>query len=182
MNSPSFSPYLRLHWRYLHILRTSFSCECLGLWLIFVHLWTENDISRQKLLITYIRIMIPDEYPLFLVLSWIFHCLCSERKIYSVLCGTSITTLHTASINDIIYYTILGHYERYLPFFAVKGWISTQRKYSTVSELPWFMYQLYWPNFFWKYLITSPIYFLWLLNQIQSSTYTRHTTLSYMNI
>ena len=56
-------------------------------------------------------------FPLVLVLSWIFHCICSQSRLYSCLRGTMITTIYTTSINNIIYSTVLGHSELTLPVF-----------------------------------------------------------------
>ena len=96
-------------------------------------------------------------FPLVLVLSCLFHCICYQRRLYKFICGNRITNLLLNALFQ----------------FSVKGWISTPGKYSTVSDLLWVIYQFYWITFFWKYLIKSPIYFLYSENQIKSSTYTR---------
>ena len=42
-------------------------------------------------------------FPRVLVLSWIFHYICSQRRLYICMYDTSITTLYNTSINNIIY-------------------------------------------------------------------------------
>ena len=164
MNNPLLSPSFILHWRYLHIIRTYFSCDFLGLWVNIMHWWIYNAIFWQELIVTYIKIMIPDEY-FHWYWYWVGFFIAYVPKGYCTdFCVVLLLQPYIPQVSIILYIKLYWVIINALFPFSVKGWISIPRKYYMVSDFPWVIYQLYRLPSFWKYLIISPIYFLYLVN------------------